>query len=321
MRTTALGSNGPVVGRIGLGCMGMSAGYNPAARNDAGSILVIHRAIDLGLNLIDTADVYGPFSNEELVGRALRGHRDKVVLATKAGLAYRGDGPYEDIAPERDGSPKHLSQALDASLRRLGTDHLDLWQLHRIDPRVPLEETWGAMSEAVIAGKVSRLGLCEVNVDELHRAQAVHPVAAVQSELSLWTREPLAAVVPYCAAHGITFIPFCPLGRGFLTGRFSSARDLSDGDARRGLPRFQEVAIQANRTIVHRIAAIAKEHGATSAQVALAWLLALGRHVLPIPGTTTVEHLQENAAADDIQLPAGAIKSLDRLPEPVGSRY
>ncbi|MEU4428786.1 aldo/keto reductase [Actinoplanes sp. NPDC024001] len=320
MRTTTLGPCGPV-GRIGLGCMGMSAGYDPASRDDENSVRIIHRAIELGVNLIDTADVYGPFVNEELVGRAIRGHRDEIVLATKAGLVYAGDGPYDEVAPERNGRPEYIRQAIDASLRRLGIDHIDLWQLHRIDPAVPVEETWGAMAEAVIDGKVSALGLCEVSVEDLRRAQQVHPVVAVQSELSLWTREPLAEVLPYCAENGITFIAFCPLGRGFLTGRFRSAADLNAGDARRGLPRFQEEAIRANRTIVERIAEIGADYGATPGQVALAWLLARGPNVVPIPGTTADGHLKENVAADAIALDADALAALDALPQPTGSRY
>jgi aryl-alcohol dehydrogenase-like predicted oxidoreductase len=320
MRTAALGPCPPVA-RIGLGCMGMSAGYDPASRDDKNSIRIIHRAIELGVNLIDTADVYGPFVNEELVGRAVRGRRDEIVLATKVGLVYPGGGPYDDVAPERNGRPEHIRRAIDASLRRLGTDRIDLWQLHRIDPAVPVEETWGAMAEAVTAGKVRALGLCEVTVGELQRAQQVHPVAGVQSELSLWTRDPLAEVLPYCAGNGIAFIPFCPLGRGFLTGRFRSAADLNAGDARRTLPRFQEEAIKVNQAIVDRIAEIGARHGATPGQVALAWLLALGPNVVPIPGTATEGHLKENVAADAVVLDPDALAALDVLPQPVGSRY
>ncbi len=210
------------MGVVGLGCMGMTHAYDmDAPRDDDTSIAVIHQALDLGVNLLDTADVYGPYTNEELVGRALAGgHRDRAVLATKVGLVT----PVGDAPPgsARDGRPEHIRASIDASLRRLGTDHVDLYQLHRVDPAVPIEDSWGAMAEAVTAGKARALGLSEVSVEEIRRAQAVHPVTSVQSELSLWTRDPLAEVLPYCAEQGIAFLPFSPLGRGFLAGRFAS---------------------------------------------------------------------------------------------------
>jgi aryl-alcohol dehydrogenase-like predicted oxidoreductase len=317
--TAALGTGGTAVGRLGLGCMGMSAGYDPDGRDDATSVRVIRRALDLGMTLIDTADVYGPYANERLVGRALRGRRGDAVIATKAGLVL--DGGRDGEAPRRDGSPAYLRVAIDASLRRLGVDHVDLWQLHRVDPAVPLEETWSAMAEAVAAGKALALGLSEVGVPELRRAAAVHPVASVQSELSLWTRDPLAEVLPYCAEHGVTFIPFCPLGRGFLTGRFRSAADLPAGDARRELPRFQPAAIAANHALVVRVREVAASAGATPAQVALAWTLVQGPAVVPIPGTTTLGHLEENAGAASVRLTADDLARLDTAPEPVGGRY
>jgi aryl-alcohol dehydrogenase-like predicted oxidoreductase len=219
-----------------------------------------------------------------------------------------------------DGRPEHVRASIDGSLRRLGTDHVDLYQLHRVDPQVPLEETWGAMAEAVAAGKVRHLGLSEVTVDQIRRAQAVHPVTSVQSELSLWTRDPLAEVLPWCQAHEVAFIPFSPLGRGFLTGTVSLASIAGD-DYRAGLPRFGEEAVRANQAIVERVRAVAARHGATPAQAALAWLLHRGEQVVPIPGTKKLRYLEENAAAADLDLTAEDVTELDELPAPVGGRY
>src|SRR3954447_23050694 len=227
-------------GRLGLGCMGMSFAYDPEGRDDGTSARVIRRALDLGVTFVDTADVYGPYTNEELVGRAIAGRRDEVTLATKAGLVADEAGRLYHM-----GRPDHLRKAIDGSLRRLGTDHVDLYQLHRVDPDVPVEESWGAMAEAVTAGKARAIGLSEVGVAELERAQAVHPVASVQSELSLWTRDALAEVVPWCAAHDAAFLPFAPLGRGFLTGQLQP-RDFAPGDFRRNNPRFAREAMDAN---------------------------------------------------------------------------
>ncbi len=327
MRTTTLGGAGPEVGVIGLGCMGMTFSYDmQAPRDEATSIAVIHQALDLGMTLIDTADAYGPYTNEELVGRALAGgHRDRAVLATKVGLLTDsvevanpgGNSP----GAGRDGRPEHVRRSIDGSLRRLGTDHVDLYQLHRVDPRVPLEETWGAMAETVAAGKARYLGLSEVTVAEIGRAQAVHPVTSVQSELSLWTRDPLAGVLPYCREQGIAFLPFSPLGRGFLAGRFASFDDLPQDDFRRGLPRFQRDALRANLAIVGRVREVAGRAGATPAQVALAWVLARGRHVVPIPGTKTPGYLADNAGAAGLELGAADLAELDALPAPQGARY
>ena len=327
MRTTTLGRNGPEVGVIGLGCMGMTFSYDmETPRDEATSISVIHRALDLGMTLIDTADAYGPYTNEELVGRALAdGHRERAVLATKVGLLTDsvevsnpgGSSP----GSGRDGRPEHVRKSIDGSLRRLGTDHVDLYQLHRVDPQVPLEETWGAMAETVAAGKARHIGLSEVTVAEITRAQAVHPVASVQSELSLWTRDALAGVLPYCQEQGIAFLPFAPLGRGFLTGRFASSEDLPRDDFRRGLPRFQQDALRTNLAIVEQVRGVARRAGATPAQVALAWVLAQGRHVVPIPGTKTPRYLADNAGAADIGLSAGELAELDALPAPHGARY
>jgi len=322
MRTTSLGSKGPLVGAVGLGCMGMTHAYDPAGRDDTTSIAVIREAVDLGVTLIDTADVYGPFTNEELVGRALgAGLRDEVVLATKVGLTFDGADLASGGQLVRNGRPEHIRQAVDASLRRLGTDRIDLYQLHRIDPEVPIEETWGAMAEAVAAGKVLRLGLSEVAVDEIRRAQAVHPVASVQSELSLWTRDPLAEVLPYCESEGIGFLPFSPLGRGFLTGSIASTDDLPADDWRRTLPRFQEEALAANQALVDAVRAIAERRGATPAQTALAWVIAQGQYVVPIPGTKTPKYLADNAGAASVELTPEELAQLDALPAPSGGRY
>ncbi len=302
------------VGAVGLGCMGMSWAYGAEQRDDDLSVQVVRRALDLGVTLIDTADVYGPFTNESLVGRALQGRRDEAVLATKVGLVA-GEGGIT-----RDGSPAHVRAGIDASLQRLGVDHVDLWQLHRVDEQVPVEETWGAMAEAVQAGKVRFLGMSEVGVAELDRAHAVHPVTTVQSELSLWTRDPLAEVLPWCAAHGAGFLPFSPLGRGFLTGTVTPGT-FGDDDFRARNPRFTQDAMTANTALVDAVREVADRLGATPAQVALAWVLAQGEAVVPIPGTKKVHYLEENAASADVVLSAQDLADLDALPAPVGARY
>ncbi len=314
MIVRTLGSSGPQVGAVGLGCMGMSWAYGAAERDAPQSVAVLHRALDLGVTLIDTADVYGPFANEELVGRALSGRRDEAVLATKAGLVAGSDGM------ERNGRPEHVRAALDASLQRLGTDRVDLWQLHRVDPEVPVEETWGAMAEQVAAGKALRLGLSEVDTAELDRAHAVHPVATVQSELSLWTRGPLSDVLPWCEAHGAGFLPFSPLGRGFLTGTLSPG-SLDAGDFRARNPRFTPEAMAANSAIVNAVGVVAQRLGVTTAQVALAWVLAQGPSVVPIPGTKKLRYLEQNAAAAQVELGEADLAELDALPAPIGARY
>jgi aryl-alcohol dehydrogenase-like predicted oxidoreductase len=299
---------------------------DPARRDDATSISVIHQALDLGMTLVDTADVYGPYTNEELVGRALAGgHRERAVLATKVGLT--ADTPAaasrttNSPGMGRNGRPEHVRASIDASLQRLRTDDVDLYQLHRVDPEVPLEETWGAMAEVVAAGKARAVGLCEVTVEEIRRAQAVHPVTSVQSELSLWTRDPLDEVVPYCEEQGLAFLPFSPLGRGFLVGRVSSADQLSETDFRRGLPRFQQDALQVNLAIVDRVRQVAEQVGVSPAQVALAWVLHQGRYVVPIPGTKTRRYLADNAGAADVRLGERELADLDALPAPQGARY
>ncbi|MBX5442117.1 MAG: aldo/keto reductase [Solirubrobacteraceae bacterium] len=315
-----LGNSDIRVGAIGLGCMGMSWAYAPEDRDDDRSIAVIHRALELGVTLIDTADVYGPFTNEELVGRALAGRRDEVVLATKCGLVAERPAPGQPFAMRRNGRPEHVRAALEASLRRLGTDHVDLCYLHRVDPDVPVEETWGAMAEHVAAGRARAIAMSEATVDELARAHAVHPVAAVQSELSLWTRDPLDDVLPWCEANDVAFVPFAPLGRGFLTGAQTGAT-YSPGDFRAHNPRFTPEARAANQAIVDRVAAIAAGHGATPAQVALAWVLSRGEQVVPIPGTRRIAYLEENVAAAGLALSENDLRALDALPPAVGARY
>ncbi|MFJ9611471.1 aldo/keto reductase [Kitasatospora sp. NPDC101176] len=318
MRNATFGTNGPETGVIGLGCMGMTWAYDVHNRDDDNSVRVIRQALDLGVTLIDTADIYGPYSNEEVVGAALAGpYRERAFLATKVGLVPGAGG--ERVG--RDGRPEHVRRAIDDSLRRLGTDHVDLYQLHRVDPEVPIEETWGALAEAVEAGKARRIGLSEVSVEEIERARAVHPVASVQSELSLWTRDALADVLPYTEEHGIAFLPFSPLGRGFLTGSISSFDELPADDFRRALPRFQQDALKANLELVGRVTAVAERVGATPAQVALAWVLAQGRHVFPIPGTRTPRYLVDNAGAAEVVLTAADLAELDALPAPTGGRY
>ena len=320
MRTTTLGSTGPTVGVIGLGCMGMSFAYDmAAARDDDASVAVIRKAFDLGASLIDTADAYGPYTNEELVGRALAGgYRERAVLATKVGVVTPAESFHRAGQLPVDGSPEHVRASIDGSLRRLGVDHVDLYQLHRVDPEVPLEDTWGAMAEVVSAGKARAIGLSQVSVEEIRQAEAIHPVASVQSEMSLWTRDYLTDVLPYCEQQGIAFLPFSPLGNGFLTGRFTSVEELPDQDARRSRPRFQRDALQANLAIVDAVKAVAARLGASPAQVALAWLVAQGRYVVPIPGTKTSKYLADNVAAADVVLGEADLAELNALPAPIG---
>ncbi|MGW0795837.1 aldo/keto reductase [Streptomyces sp. NPDC002692] len=324
MRTTTLGTHGPRTGVIGLGAMGMSFAYDMVTpRDEATSVSVIHQALDLGMTLIDTSDVYGPYTNEELLGRALAGRRDGAVIATKVGLESTDPtgGPGGSPLVRPNGRPEHVRASIDGSLRRLGTDHIDLYQLHRVDPEVPIEETWGAMAEAVTAGKALRLGLSEVTVEQIRRAQAVHAVTTVQSEFSLWTRDVQAEVLPYCEEHGIGFLPYSPLGRGFLVGRFTSFDDLPENDQRRRLPRFQQDNLRANLDIAAKVREVADRIGATPAQVALAWLTAQGPYVVPIPGTKTPKYLADNAGAADVRLSPADLADLDAIQAPVGARY
>lgn len=316
MEKRTLGSNGPQVGAIGLGCMGMTWAYGSSGNDETESVRVIHRALDLGATLIDTSDVYGPFTNEELVGRALQGHRERAVLATKVGLVH---DPQAWVRPH--GTPDHVRSAVDESRKRLRVDVIDLYQLHRVDPNVPLEETWGAMADLVKAGKVRQLGLSEVSVDQIARAHAIHPVASVQSELSLWTRDHLLEVVPWCADHNIAFIAYSPLGRGFLTGRFQSRQDFDADDWRLTNPRFSDEALAANLRLVDTVKSVARRAGATPAQVALAWTLAQGDHVIPIPGTRKVSRLEENLGAASITFTTEDRAQLNGLTSAKGERY
>ncbi len=316
--TRRLGSSDLTVGPIGLGCMGMSWAYDPGERDDDHSIEVIRRALDLGVTLIDTADMYGPHTNEQLVGRALEDRRDEAVLATKCGLVV--DDP-EAFSMHRDGRSEHVREAIDGSLERLGTDHVDLYQLHRTDPDVPVEETWGALAEVVAAGKARAIGMSEATVAELDRCQAIHPVATLQSELSLWTRGPLDDVLPWCREHDAAFIPFAPLGRGFLTGAIKSGASFDERDFRGRNPRFSPDALDANQAIVAGVREVARRLGASPAQVALAWCLAQYEQVVPIPGTRRSSRLEENAEAARLVLGADDLAELDRLPAAAGERY
>ncbi|HET6506289.1 MAG TPA: aldo/keto reductase [Baekduia sp.] len=311
-----LGHHGPGVGAIGYGAMGLSWAYGNREGMDPDA--VINRAIDLGSTLVDTADVYGPFHNEITVGHAIKGRRDEVVLATKGGLVL--DDP-EERTIERDGRPEHLREAIDGSLRRLEVDHVDLCYLHRPDPEVPIEESVGVLKEIVDQGKAKHIGLSEVTVFELEKADAIHPITAVQSELSLWTRDPLTnGVKDWCAKHGVALVPYSPLGRGFLTGRLRHDQ-LEDDDARRRWPRFQQEAMDANQRIVDAVAEIAARHEVAPGQIALAWVLAQGEHVVPIPGTKRLPYLEENVAAAGVLLSSEDLALLDDLPAPVGGRY
>jgi aryl-alcohol dehydrogenase-like predicted oxidoreductase len=317
MKYTTLGRNGIKVSRLGLGCMGMSAFYTGAGADDAGSIDTIQRAIDLGITLIDTAEVYGPYTNEELVGRALEGRRDKVVLATKFGLISHDHGTERRI----DSSPKNVRVAVEGSLKRLGTDHIDLYYQHRVDPATPIEETMGVLKELVQEGKIRHIGLSEAGPATIRRAHAVHPIAALQSEYSLWSRDPEREILPLVRELGIGFVAYSPPGRGFLTGEIRSLDDLAATDFRRSTPRFSQENFERNLLIVKEVKAVAAEAGITPAQVALAWLLAQGEDIVPIPGTKRVSRLEENVAAVDVVLSSDQLARLDRLTPAVGDRY
>jgi aryl-alcohol dehydrogenase-like predicted oxidoreductase len=314
--TRTLGPGGLAVSALGLGCMGMSQMYGGADR--AESIATIHRALDLGVTLLDTSDVYGDGHNEELVGEAIAGRRDEVQLATKFSLSRNGSGM------RIDGRPENVRACAEASLRRLGVDVIDLYYQHRVDPRVPIEDTVGAMAELVEQGKVRHLGLSEASAASIRRAVAVHPIAALQSEWSLWTRDLEGEVLGVAREHGIGIVPFSPLGRGFLTGAITSPADFGDDDWRRGHPRFTGEAFAANLRLVDAVRGLADEKGATPGQLALAWVLAQGDDVVPIPGTKRRTYLEENVGATTVHLSVDDLARLDAIAPPgvaVGGRY
>ena len=305
------------VSRIGLGAMSMSVYYNLGAGSDAESIRAIHRALELGVTHLDTAEIYGPYANEELVGRAIKDRRDQVVLATKFGfVSHSGGGP-----GVLDSSPANIRVAVEGSLRRLGTDRIDLYYQHRVDPNTPIEDTVGALAELVAEGKVRNIGLSEAGPDTIRRAHAVHPITALQTEYSLWTRDPEAELLPLLRQLGIGFVPYSPLGHGFLTGDIRSLEQLSDNDWRKSNPRFTGENFERNLRIVDEVQAVAAEAGATPAQIALAWLLAQGKDIAPIPGTKRVARVEENTAADRIELSAGQVERLNNLTPAAGERH
>jgi aryl-alcohol dehydrogenase-like predicted oxidoreductase len=313
-----LGSSGLEVSAIGLGCMGLSHGYGPAVSQQDG-IALIRAAVDLGISFFDTAQVYGPFSNEELVGKALAPVREQVVIATKFGFSFDGSR-----STGLDSRPEHIKATVEDSLRRLGVESIDLLYQHRVDPDVPMEEVAGTVKELIAAGKVVHFGMSEAGVEAIRRAHAVQPVTALQSEYSLWWREPEAEILPTLGELGIGFVPFSPLGKGFLTGAIDSTTSFSDSDLRNTLPRFTEQARLANQTLVDLLTAIAAPKGATTAQVALAWLLAQRPWIVPIPGTTKAQRLQENSDAVDVQLTAEDLEEITAAADKVdveGERY
>jgi aryl-alcohol dehydrogenase-like predicted oxidoreductase len=318
MKRRKLGANGPEVSEIGLGCMGMSEFYGPSEKER--SVSVVHRALDLGIDFLDTADMYGVGKNEELVGRALKGRRDHAVLATKFGNVRGADGAFLGV----NGKPEYVKSACESSLRRLGVGTIDLYYQHRVDPDVPIEDTVGAMADLVREGKVRWLGLSEAAPETIRRAHAVHPIAALQTEYSLWSREPEEELLDLCAELGIAFVAYSPLGRGFLTGAIRSVEDLAPDDRRRMFPRFQGENFGKNLKLVDAVREMAREKGCSAAQLALAWVLARDERAVTIPGTRSIERLEENAAAADLELAREDLDRLDRIaPRGVaaGERY
>jgi aryl-alcohol dehydrogenase-like predicted oxidoreductase len=316
VQTVTLGTQGLAVSRQGLGCMGMSEFYGP--RDDTESIATIHRALELGVTFLDTSDIYGPHTNEQLVGRAISDRRDEVVLATKFGILR---DPEDPASRGINGRPEYVRQACEASLRRLGVDHIDLYYQHRVDPDTPIEETVGAMGELVAAGKVRFLGLSEAAPETIRRAHVTHPISALQSEYSIWAREVEAEILPTLRQLGIGFVPYSPLGRGFLTGRLRSLDQLAADDFRRQQPRLQGDNLEANIAIVERIDALAAEKDVTPAQIALAWVHAQGSYIVPIPGTKRRSYLEENVAALEVELSDEDLTALDEAGQAQGERY
>jgi aryl-alcohol dehydrogenase-like predicted oxidoreductase len=320
MNTRTLGPDGPAVSAIGLGCMGMSAFYGATDEDEA--LRTLGRALDLGCNFLDTSDMYGPHTNEQLLGKVLADRRDEVFLATKFGIRIlpgEGDAPWRRVI---DGSPDYVRSACEASLQRLGIETIDLYYQHRVDRNTPIEETVGAMAELVAEGKIRHIGLSEASVETIRRAHAVHPITAVQTEYSLWTRDVEEEILPALDELGIALVAYSPLGRGFLSGRFSSPEDLDEGDFRRYGPRFTGENLERNRALAERVRELAAEKGITPGQLALAWVLGRGEHVVPIPGTKRVAYLEENLAAADVGLSAEEVQRIaDAVPAASGDRY
>jgi aryl-alcohol dehydrogenase-like predicted oxidoreductase len=320
MKAAQLGRNGPELPALGFGCMGLSDFYTTHRPDENAGIDIIRRALDAGIRFLDTADMYGPWTNEVLVGKAVQGRRQDAFIATKFGIVRNERGERLGI----NGRPEYVRSSCDASLKRLGIEQIDLYFQHRVDPNVPIEETVGAMAELVRAGKVRYLGLSEASPDTIRRAHAVHPITAVESEYSLWTRDPEDAVLPLCRKLGIGFVAYSPLGRGFLTGRFSDQSSFDETDYRRHTPRFQQENLARNLELVERVKQIAAEKNCTAAQLALAWVLAQGRDILPIPGTTNPARLRENVGALDVQFDAATLERIDAaIPagSAAGARY
>jgi aryl-alcohol dehydrogenase-like predicted oxidoreductase len=317
MRKRTLGPQGPEVSAIGLGCMGMSAFYG--ATDEAEALRTIHRALDLGCNFLDTSDMYGPHTNERLVGGAISGRRDEVFLATKFGIKVEpGDPPRRSV----DGSPDYVRSACEASLGRLGVEHIDLYYQHRVDPNTPVEETVGAMAELVEQGKVRHIGLSEASAQTIRRAHAVHPITAVQTEYSLWTRDVESEILPTLNELGIALVAYSPLGRGFLSGRFTSTEELDENDFRRYGPRFTGENLNENLKLAERVSELADEKGITPGQLALAWVLHRGEHIVPIPGTKRVSYLEENLAAAEVELSDQEVERIaETVPAAAGERY